>query len=297
MLNFTAAIQEVEKAEDGASTSQDGALLANLISYLRENEPSIAKMLEAEIDVEKLSLGDVHVSTALGNDGKKKKPKSFKEMILSATEGRPDKVVDDDTADDTGGQVHLRDTGPTLSKDNPSVDYTRDWTDERTQCQRCSMFVRARNECTLVKGAIEPTAHCKRFEALKQAGWSMPFIITKAEPDKKLVFGWASVAEIGGKLVVDKQNDIITPAELEKAAYEFVLYSRTQGDMHDRKGVGRLVESFMFTKQKQDLLGIDLGLQGWWVGFKVDDESLWNAIKSGERPEFSIGGKGKRVDI
>ena len=64
--------------------------------------------------------------------------------------------------------------------------------------------------------------------------------------------------------------------------------------MHERMGVGRCVESMMFTKQKQDSLGIDLGLIGWWVGFKVDDVGVWKRIKAGELPEFSIGGKASR---
>ena len=125
--------------------------------------------------------------------------------------------------------------------------------------------------------------------------WSIPFRVLKADGDQQLVFGWASVSTKGGVPIVDKQDDIITSAELEKAAYDFVLYSRTQGDMHARRGVGRMVESCVFTAEKQAALGIDLGMEGWWVGFKVDDTGVWKRIKAGELPEFSIGGKGERV--
>ena len=100
---------------------------------------------------------------------------------------------------------------------------------------------------------------------------------------------------MNGELVVDKQGDIIPEDELEQAAYEYVLYCRQQGDMHERMGVGRLVESMVFTKQKQEVLGIDLGMCGWFVGFRVDDPGVWKKIKGGELPEFSIGGKAMRV--
>jgi len=135
-----------------------------------------------------------------------------------------------------------------------------------------------------------------------KADMNLPFqIVTKSEgdnaDDQRLVFGWASISTNSGTEVIDKQGDIIAPDELEKAAYDFVLYSRTQGDMHVRKGVGRLVESMVFTKQKQELLGIDLGLEGWFVGFKVDDDAVWKSIKAGNLPEFSVGGRGKRVPV
>lgn len=137
----------------------------------------------------------------------------------------------------------------------------------------------------------------------RDADWSLPFEIMKAVPDQQLVFGWASISTKDGKIVVDKQDDMILPEDLEKAAYDFVLYCRSQGDMHKAGEndqpvqVGRLVESMMFTKEKQDILKIDLGLEGWWVGFKVDDAKLWEMHKRGERAEFSIGGRGKRVPV
>jgi len=140
-------------------------------------------------------------------------------------------------------------------------------------------------------------------DALAQLGkrdgdaWSLPFKVTKADADQQLIFGWASTSEIGGQLVVDKQDDAIDPLDLEKAAYNFVLYARKHGDMHDNVGTGRLVESMMFTREKQDILGIDLGKTAWWVGFKVDDPATWAAHKRGELPEFSIGGTGRRVKM
>src|SRR5258706_2727338 len=131
----------------------------------------------------------------------------------------------------------------------------------------------------------------------KSLDMEIEFDVRKTDEDQQLVFGWASICSIDGVDVVDKQDDIIPEDELEKAAYDFALYCRQQGDMHERMGVGRLVESMMFTKQKQDAIGIDLGLTGWWVGFKVDDPGVWARIKDGSLPEFSVGGKARRETI
>ena len=129
--------------------------------------------------------------------------------------------------------------------------------------------------------------------------FEVPFAIKKADDEQRLIFGWASMVEKNGQLVIDKQGDIILPHDLERAAYDFTLTSRQQGDMHKTVGVGRLVESMVFTKEKQDALGIALpdGVVGWWVGFKVDNDEVWAAHKRGDRPEFSIGGMGHRVEV
>lgn len=127
--------------------------------------------------------------------------------------------------------------------------------------------------------------------------WNLPLKIMKFVPDEQLIFGWASVVEKDGKAIIDKQGDVIPVKELENAAYEFTLNSRNGGDMHRRPNLAKLVESMVFTKDKQQALGIDIGQVGWWVGFKVHDEELWSSHKRGERPEFSIGGAAIPVEI
>jgi hypothetical protein len=115
--------------------------------------------------------------------------------------------------------------------------------------------------------------------------------IVKVDPDQRLVFGWFSVIEENGQPVVDSQGDVIDEVELEKAAYDFVLNARVASEMHKNIGIGDLVESMMFTKEKQKVLGIDLGKVGWWGAFKVSDDAVWESIKKGEYPAFSIGGQ------
>lgn len=142
----------------------------------------------------------------------------------------------------------------------------------------------------------EPPKNTVKSDA-RDDGWSIPFEIRKTDPDQRQIFGWASVVTKNGRPIIDKQNDIIPVEELEKAFYDYVLYSRDQGHMHARTGVGRMIECMVFTKQKQDVLGIDLGMEGAWVGYQVDDDNVWAAHKRGELPEFSIGGAAVPVEV
>jgi len=123
--------------------------------------------------------------------------------------------------------------------------------------------------------------------------------VAKLDDEKQLVFGWASVVEENGEPVTDLQGDQIDESEMEKMAYSFVVDSRVGGVMHKRDGerpiqVAKLVESIAFTKDKQEALGVDLGKVGWWVGFKVNDDKVWEQIKKGNYSGFSIHGRGRR---
>lgn len=128
------------------------------------------------------------------------------------------------------------------------------------------------------------------------------FHIMKTDDDKRLIFGWASVAiKVDGEQVVDHQKDLIDPEDLEEAVYEYVLNFRDSGEEHiaTLRKKGRLVESCMFTKEKMQAMGIPEGIvpEGWWIGFYVDDDAAWEKVKSGIYQMFSIEGKGIREEI
>lgn len=125
-----------------------------------------------------------------------------------------------------------------------------------------------------------------------QFRWNVP--IEKLDTEHRQIFGWASTATMKGELVVDSQGDTIDIDTLEKAAYSFALNSRTGSEMHSGLKKARMIESWMATKEKQKALGIDLGREGWWVGFQIDDGDTWAKIKDGTYKDFSIGGIGRR---
>jgi len=138
--------------------------------------------------------------------------------------------------------------------------------------------------------------------------------IEKIDAEKQMIFGWFSIVSVGGKPVVDTQNDTITAETIEDAAYDFVLHARTAGEMHgdgadgEIRGVGRLVESCVFTPQKVQAMVGSLKKQGidativlncipWWGGMKIDDTKTWDKVKAGELKAWSIGGKDKRAAV
>lgn len=137
-----------------------------------------------------------------------------------------------------------------------------------------------------------------KADELKKA-WEVSIPISKVNEEKRLAFGWASVIiDADGDAVIDHQSDRISIPELEKAAYEYVQKSRQSTEMHVRKGVAELVESVVITPEKREAMGIDgAGVSGWWVGFRVNDSSVWDKVKSGDYREFSIGGTAKRRSV
>lgn len=124
--------------------------------------------------------------------------------------------------------------------------------------------------------------------------WSVAVPVMKTDDETRTAYGWASVTEIGGQTVTDLQGDQIETADLVKAAHDFMLASRQGGDMHEVVGIGRVVESMVFTPEAQKSLGIELGKVGWYIAMKIDDEAVWKRVKAGELAAFSIGGVGQR---
>lgn len=124
--------------------------------------------------------------------------------------------------------------------------------------------------------------------------------IAKSDDERMLAFGWASVAiRVDGEQIEDWQEDMIDPADLENAAYRFVELYREGGEMHERGDVAVLVESCVFTEEKQKALGLEPGTLpvGWWIGFHVTDRDVWKKVKSGEYTMFSIEGEAERVEV
>ena len=128
------------------------------------------------------------------------------------------------------------------------------------------------------------------------------YSIMKTDDDKRLVFGWASVSiTVEGEQLEDRQEDMIDPEDLEEAAYEYVLKFRDTGEEHisTMRKKGKLVESCVFTAEKQKAMGIPEGILpvGWWIGFKIEDDAAWEKVKNGTYKMFSIEGKAHRVPV
>lgn len=128
----------------------------------------------------------------------------------------------------------------------------------------------------------------------------MNFTVTKSRADLGLVSGWANVSvNADGSIPFDWQDDIIPIEVLEKAAIGFMQDYRQSGVEHQGSSRGTVVESIVFTKEKQEALGIPEGTvpQGWFITVKVDDPELFEKVKAGQYRMFSIQGKMHRVTL
>lgn len=142
--------------------------------------------------------------------------------------------------------------------------------------------------------------HSPAPEQVRQSVVKGKFTVAKSNADQMLAFGWASVAiRADGEQIEDWQGDVIDPDDLEQAVYDYVQFYGDGGEMHERGGVAKLVESVMFTKEKTKAMGIPDGTvpEGWWIGFRVLDPDVWDKVKSGAYSMFSIEGTGKRVEM
>jgi hypothetical protein len=135
--------------------------------------------------------------------------------------------------------------------------------------------------------------------------WNVP--IAKIDEDKRLVFGWANIShewiEKDGQKVLhqvqDHQDDMIDSEDLEEMGYRFAKLYRDGGEMHVKKGSATMVESMVFTLEKQAALGIPEGIVpvGWWIGYEVTSDSAWKAVKDGTYKAFSIEGSARREEV
>lgn len=121
--------------------------------------------------------------------------------------------------------------------------------------------------------------------------------ITKFDDGEGVVYGFVTVYEEGGELVTDRQNDVITEAEVRKMAHRYISDARVAKVMHGGRQVGEVVESLVLTRDIQKALGVDLGKAGWFIGMKLHDEGVKARVRKGELRAFSIGGSGKRIPI
>lgn len=140
----------------------------------------------------------------------------------------------------------------------------------------------------------------KRLDRLTEAFLTPPDVsIMKLNEEEHMVYGWASVISKDGQQIIDRQGDVVDSADLRGAVVDFMKHQRNAGEMHrpDRLSVGVVVESLVLDDSIQKSLGIDLGMEGWYVGVHVPDQTTWDKVKDGTYKAFSIGGTATREDV
>ena len=141
--------------------------------------------------------------------------------------------------------------------------------------------------------ADEKDAMCRAIDTIMRAvmNKSVEGKILKVDEEQRIIYGWASVATEKGEPVIDLQGDVIAMSTLEKAVNEFMEHVRVGKTMHVGEQTGVVIHSLPVSKEIAGALGIQADREGWVVGYKVYDESVWQMVKSGELRAFSIGGR------
>jgi hypothetical protein len=126
------------------------------------------------------------------------------------------------------------------------------------------------------------------------------------DDDQRTVFGFASIIAKGGVPTADTQGDVILDTELIKAAHGYMLTGRGGKVGHTGSNIAEPIESIVVSKSSSfpallQKMGIPvpnpLPMEGWWIGFRVNDPDVWERVKKGELKSFSIGGTGRRTQI
>lgn len=120
-------------------------------------------------------------------------------------------------------------------------------------------------------------------------------VITKAQTDHRMVYGWAYVATEGGQPAVDWSEEVWPMEDIRQAVHEFIG-QRTLKARHKGKVVGEIMDSILFDRDVQKALGIDLGKEGWFVGVRVDDDATLAEVDSGILKMFSVGGMAEKAE-
>lgn len=118
--------------------------------------------------------------------------------------------------------------------------------------------------------------------------------LIKSDDHKQLVYGVVLAPH-----EIDSQDDYMGPAEIEKAAHDFMQVSRIVGSDHDQAIEAVPVESYIAPQNLHfdGQFGPQEVAKGSWIlGVKIKDPEQWQMVLDGDYTGFSIGGTALRED-
>ena len=121
--------------------------------------------------------------------------------------------------------------------------------------------------------------------------------VFKVVEDQRLVYGWACVSTVNAQISLDHSGEYIKPEEIVKASTNFMLDARVAKEMHSGPQVGEIVHSLPITKEIASSLGLSTDKEGWVICIKVQDDKVWEQVKTGKLSAFSIGGRALRETL
>jgi hypothetical protein len=241
-----------------------GEMVGHKLSTLRKNENVEEDVQKAEYQGEKVTLNKPRRIQG-GN-------KKFEVFVMDG-----DKVK----------RVAFGDPNMEIRRDDPQA---RANFRSRHSCDTATDKTSARYwSCRMWEADTSVSEMTKEFEAYGE--------VTKVDDEQRIVYGFASVVSKNGEMVVDRQGDVITADEMEKAATKFMLGARNGLTMHKGEPTTTIVHSLPLTKQIMEAFGIASDKEGWLIAVKIHDDDTWDRMKKGEFTGFSIGGRARKVQL
>lgn len=123
--------------------------------------------------------------------------------------------------------------------------------------------------------------------------WVREVPIRKTDAEKRMVYGVVYAPD-----EIDAHGDFTTADEIEKAAYGFMKNLRLRQIDKDHSfdpAPAYVAESWLV--RAPDPLFQEEKEGAWAVGIKIEDDSLWEAVKGGEYKALSLAGFCERVNL
>lgn len=128
---------------------------------------------------------------------------------------------------------------------------------------------------------------------LKDAN-TKPFRAVKTDDARRMVYGIVYAPD-----VVDSQGDFADRFEIERAAHAFLKGNRTArvDANHEFEALPGAYVAESWIVRAADPEFADWVPSAWAVGIKIEDEALWEAVKSGAYGGLSLAGNAEREAV
>ncbi|HET6406089.1 MAG TPA: XkdF-like putative serine protease domain-containing protein [Candidatus Thermoplasmatota archaeon] len=143
----------------------------------------------------------------------------------------------------------------------------------------------------------------QKGEAVELEGFEVPVVkMVDGAPEERFVLGPVITPN-----KVDRQDEVIPPEVIRKAAHRFLAEYRMMDDLHNLAplfggaNAGTPVESFVLDRDTEydtpTGTKVTVPAGSWMLGTVVKDDRVWSEIKAGRRKGYSIWGTARKTRL
>jgi len=123
----------------------------------------------------------------------------------------------------------------------------------------------------------------------------LKFFYVSKGADEQIVSGvimQGTPPELESNPHIDSQNDWVKMAELQKTAQEYMARGSFEFNVNHagRNYEFDILESYVVEEDDVLKFGVEIKKGAWLMTLKIDDDEIWQKIKSGELEGFSVEG-------